>query len=59
MCYLDIEQKIDVMKQTKSLVSTSVWIVDELTPHLLRNKKKEIDKVKEARRKEFGQFIKV
>ena len=47
------------MKQTKSLVSTSVWIVDELTPHLLRNKKKEIDKVKEARRKEFGQFIKV
>lgn len=48
--YLNKEEKIDVMKQTKSLKGTTVWIADELTPLQLKNRKQELAKVAEARK---------
>ena len=49
VCYCDIDDKIKVMKQTRSLQCTSVWISDELTPLQLKNRAKELVKVREAR----------
>ncbi len=48
--YYDMREKIAVMKQTKSLQGTSVWISDELTPIQLKNRSSELTKVREARR---------
>lgn len=48
--YFDMEDKIKVMKQTRSLQGTSVWISDELTPLQLKNRAKELAKVREARK---------
>ena len=44
------DDKIKVMKQTKSLQGTSVWISDELTLIQLKNRAKELAKVREARK---------
>lgn len=49
MLYDSKEDKIKLMKQTKSLAGTSVWIADELTPLQLKNRKKELARVKDAR----------
>lgn len=43
-------EKIAVMKQTRSLQGTKVWIADELTPLQLKNRPAELAKVKEARK---------
>lgn len=48
--YMDNNEKIAVMKQTRSLQGTNVWIADELTPLQLKNKSTELNKVKEARK---------
>lgn len=48
--YYDMREKIAVMKQTRSLQGTSVWISDELTPIQLKNRSLELAKVREARR---------
>lgn len=48
--YSDKGEKINVMKQTKSLAGTSVWMQDELTLLQLKNRKAELAKVKEARK---------
>ena len=49
LTYMDKLDKIRVMKQTKSLQGTKVWIADELTPLQLKNKPTELAKVREAR----------
>lgn len=48
--YENMEEKIAVMKQTKSLQGTKVWISDELTPLQLKNRATELVKVREARK---------
>lgn len=48
--YYEMSDKIAVMKQTKSLSGTSVWISDELTPTQLKNRASELKKVREARK---------
>lgn len=48
--YLYLKEKIAVMKQTRSLKGTKVWMADELTPLQLKSKKEELAKVHEARR---------
>lgn len=48
--YDTMEEKIAVMKQTKSLQGTKVWISDELTPLQLKNRPSELAKVREARK---------
>lgn len=48
--YFDIDDKVKVMKQAKSLQGTSVWISDELTPLQLKNRPKELAKMREARK---------
>lgn len=48
--YWDKSEKIAVMKQTRSLQGTKVWIADELTPLQLKNRPAELAKVKEARK---------
>ena len=44
------DDKIKVMRQTKSLQGTSVWISDDLKPIQLKNRAKELAKVREARK---------
>ena len=48
--YLYLKEKIAVMKQTRALKGTKVWMADELTPLQLKSKKEELAKVHEARR---------
>lgn len=48
--YYDLQNKIKVMKQTRSLQGTKVWMADELTPLQLKSKKQELAKVEEARK---------
>lgn len=48
--YLSKEEKSKVMRQSKSLKGTKVWLADELTPLQLRDRKKELAKVAEARK---------
>ena len=48
--YENMTEKIAVMKQTKSLQGTKVWISDELTPLQLKNRATELVKVREARK---------
>ena len=48
--YSDLQEKIKVMKQTRSLQGTKVWMADELTPLQLKSKKQELAKVQEARK---------
>lgn len=48
--YENMGEKIAVMKQTKSLQGTKVWISDELTPLQLKNRATELMKVREARK---------
>ena len=50
--YSDIQDKIKVMKQARSLKGTKVWMADELTPLQLKSKKQELAKVHEARKQE-------
>lgn len=47
--YMSRREKIEVLKQSKSLKGTKFWISDELTPMQLKEKKVELAKVKEAR----------
>lgn len=47
--YFDMREKINVMKQARSLQGTKVWIADELTLLQLKNRPTELRKVKEAR----------
>ena len=48
--YRYLKEKIAVMKQTRALKGTKVWMADELTPLQLKSKKEELAKVHEARR---------
>lgn len=48
--YDTMEEKIKVMKQTKSLQGTKVWISDELTPLQLKERANELAKVHKARK---------
>lgn len=48
--YTDLQDKIKVMKQARSLKGTKVWMADELTPLQLKSKKQELAKVYEARK---------
>ena len=48
--YLYLKEKIAVMKQTRALKGTKIWMADELTPLQLKSKKDELAKVHEARR---------
>lgn len=48
--YSDLQDKIKVMKQARSLQGTKVWMADELTPLQLKSKKQELAKVSEARK---------
>ena len=48
--YENMAEKIAVMRQTKSLQGTKVWISDELTPLQLKNQATELVKVREARK---------
>ena len=52
--YETMEEKIKVMKQTKSLQGTKVWISDELTPLQLKERASELAKVREARNEGRG-----
>lgn len=48
--YDTLEEKRTVMKQTRSLKGTKVWIQDELTPLQLKNRSNELARVRAARK---------